>query len=250
MYILHSPLDQFKINILSDITVGEYDISITNSTIFMLLVLLLIIFFLQSTSTTGQKINLANVIGLNLYGFILKLVSDNIHGKSAYKYFPFVYSLFLFIVMSNLIGMIPYSFTITSHIVVTFGFSFTIFIGVTLLGLSIHGLHFFSFFVPAGAPKFLIPFLVVIEIVSYLSRAFSLGIRLFANMMSGHSLLKILAGFSFSMIQIGGIYYIVQLAPLVIVFLVTGLELGVALLQAYVFSVLTCMYLNDAINLH
>jgi len=250
MNILHSPLDQFKINVLSEITVGEYEISITNSTVFMLLSLLLIVLLLRSTSTLGNSINLGNVIGINLYQFLLKLVTDNIHGKEASKYFPFIYSLFLFILMSNLIGMIPYSFTITSHIVVTFGFSFTIFIAVTLIGLSKHGFHFFSFFVPAGAPKFLIPFLVIIEIVSYFSRAFSLGIRLFANMMSGHSLLKILAGFSFSMIQIGGIFYIVQLVPLVIVFIVTGLELGVALLQAYVFAVLTCMYLNDAINLH
>nr|YP_010165726.1 ATP synthase F0 subunit a [Imasa heleensis]QRR29739.1 ATP synthase F0 subunit a [Imasa heleensis] len=250
MTILHSPLDQFKINVLSEITIGGYDISITNSTIFMMLVLLLIVYFLQSTSKQGNSINLGNVLGLGLYQFILKLVVDNIHSKESTKYFPFIYSLFLFIVLSNLIGMIPYSFTVTSHFVVTFGFSFTIFIAVTLIGLQKHGLHFFTFFIPTGAPMYLLPLLIPIEIISYLSRAFSLGIRLFANMMSGHSLLKILAGFSFSMIQLGGIFYVVQLVPLVIVFLVTGLELGVALLQAYVFSILTCMYLNDAINLH
>ena len=165
-------------------------------------------------------------------------------------YFPLIFVIFIFILTCNLLGMIPYSFTVTSHIIVTFFLSLSIFIGVTIIGFAHHGIHFFSFFLPAGAPVVLGPFLVVIELISYISRAFSLAIRLFANMMSGHSLLKILAGFAWTMLSVGGIFYVIHLVPLIIVFIITGLEIGIAMLQAYVFTVLTCIYLNDSINLH
>lgn len=146
--------------------------------------------------------------------------------------------------------MIPYSFTVTSHIIVTFGLSLSIFIGVTIIGFYTHRIHFFSILLPSGTPLALSFFLVVIELISYIARAFSLAIRLFANLMSGHSLLKILAGFAWTMLSIGGIFYLLSLIPLIVVFAVTGLEVGIAMLQAYVFTILTCLYLNDAIHLH
>jgi len=185
----------------------------------------------------------------SIYEFVLNLVNENV-GEKGNKYFPLIFVIFIFILTCNLLGMIPYSFTVTSHIIVTFFLSLSIFIGVTIIGFAHHGIHFFSFFLPAGAPVVLGPFLVVIELISYISRAFSLAIRLFANMMSGHSLLKILAGFAWTMLSVGGIFYVIHLVPLIIVFIITGLEIGIAMLQAYVFTVLTCIYLNDSINLH
>ena len=171
-------------------------------------------------------------------------------GPAGRPYFPFIFTLFVFILGANLIGMIPYSFTSTSHIVVTFGLSLSIFIGVTLLGFLTHGLHFLSFFLPGGAPLALAPLLVVLEVVSYSFRAISLGVRLFANMMAGHTLVKILSGFSWTMLSVGGLLGVGALGPFLVVFALTGLELGVASLQAYVFTILTCIYLNDAIHLH
>jgi len=185
----------------------------------------------------------------SIYEFVYTLVYENI-GSKGNKYFPFIFVLFIYILACNLLGMIPYSFTVTSHIIVTFFLSLSIFISVTIIGFMHHGIHFFSFFLPSGSPIVLAPFLVVIELISYTSRAFSLAIRLFANMMSGHSLLKILAGFAWTMLSVGGIFYFIQLVPLIVVFAITGLELGIACLQAYVFTVLTCIYLNDSINLH
>jgi F-type H+-transporting ATPase subunit a len=149
-----------------------------------------------------------------------------------------------------MIGMIPYTFTVTSHLIITFGLGLATFIGITIVALREHKLHFFAFFLPGGAPLAMAPFLVIIEFISYMFRGISLSIRLFANMMAGHTLLKILAGFSWTMLSLGGIFYVLQLFPLLVVFALTGLELGIAFLQAYVWTVLVCIYLNDAIHLH
>ena len=147
-------------------------------------------------------------------------------------------------------GMIPYSFTVTSHIVVTLGLASMAFLGINIIGIRIHGLHLLSLFLPAGAPLALAPLLVIIELVSYSFRVISLALRLFANMMSGHCLLKILAGFAWTMLSAGGILTILHLLPLIVIFAIVGLELCIAFLQAYVFTVLLCIYLNDAISLH
>jgi F-type H+-transporting ATPase subunit a len=184
-----------------------------------------------------------------IYEFVVTLVDEQIGGKGK-QYFPLVFTIFTFLLFSNLIGMIPYSFTVTSHMVVTFGLSVSIFIGITIVGFQTHGLHFFSFFLPAGAPLALAPLLVVLEVISYSFRALSLGVRLFANMMAGHTLVKILAGFSWSMLSVGGILAVASTIPFLIVFALIFLEIGVACLQAYVFSILVCIYLNDAIHLH
>lgn len=245
-----SPLEQFQIISLIPIEIFNMNISFTNSSLMMILALFLIITSFNRAILNNKIIPIRKqAVAESIYEFVYNLVNENI-GEKGNKYFPFIFILFIFILTLNLIGMIPYSFTVTSHIIVTFFLSLSIFIGVTIIGFYHHKIHFFSFFLPAGSPVVLAPFLVVIELISYSSRAFSLAIRLFANMMSGHSLLKILAGFSWTMLSTGGIFYILQLVPLIIVFLITGLEIGIAFLQAYVFVVLTCIYLNDSINLH
>lgn len=248
--MIFSPLEQFEIVSILPIRLGSIDISFTNSSLFMLMSFLTIVslFSFSTYSSTVVPNRWQSFVEL-IYQFILGLVEENLSDKG-YKYFPFMFVLFMFIVTCNLLGMIPYSFTVTSHIIVTLGLSSAVFFGATIIGFKHHGIHFFSFFLPPGSPLWLAPLLVTIEIVSYCSRLASLAIRLFANMMSGHSLLKILAGFSWSMLSLGGIFYVLQLVPLAIVFAITGLELGIAILQAYVFTVLSCIYINEAINLH
>jgi F-type H+-transporting ATPase subunit a len=176
------------------------------------------------------------------YVFIANLIRDTV-GTEGAKYFPFIFSLFMFILFGNLLGMMPYSFTFTSHIAVTFAMALVVFIGVTVIAIAKHGMHFFSFFMPPGVPIAMAPLLVPIEIISYLSRPISLSVRLFANMTAGHTLLKVFAGFVASL-GVAGVL------PLAFVTALTGLEFVIAFLQAYVFTILTCLYLNDALHLH
>ena len=174
---------------------------------------------------------------------IANLIRDTV-GPEGRKYFPIIFTLFMFILFGNMLGMVPYSFTFTSHIIVTFGMAIAVFLAVTVLGIVKHGAHFVTFFVPPGAPIALWPLLVPIEIISYLSRPVSLSVRLFANMLAGHTLLKVFAGFVISLGIVGG------WLPLTFVVALTGLELLIAFLQAYVFTILTCLYINDALHLH
>jgi F-type H+-transporting ATPase subunit a len=166
------------------------------------------------------------------------------------SYLPFIYSLFIFILISNFLGNIPYNYTITTSMIVSIGLSFTIFIGVTILSLFINKLHFFSYFIPSGTPLALVPLLVLIELISYMARAFSLGIRLFANMVAGHTLLKILATFLSQMFSSSVLIFFVTLIPFSIFIALIGLELAVSVIQAYVFCILTSSYIKDAILLH
>lgn len=250
MLFSSSPLSQFNINPIFSFYLGWVDLSVTNSTLSIILacvVFFLLVTFAVNTATVVPT-RWQSIVEL-LYEFIYNLIQEQI-GSKGNKYFPFVFTIFIFILFTNVLGMIPYNFTPTSHITITIGLSLAIWIGVTVLGLVTHGFHFFALFLPSGVPTWLAPLIVTIEIISYVMRALSLGIRLAANMFAGHTLLKILAGFSWKMFAIGGIIAVAGLAPLVVVFALTGLELGVAVLQAYVFTVLTCSYLNDAINLH
>jgi F-type H+-transporting ATPase subunit a len=176
------------------------------------------------------------------YEFIANMIRDNV-GSAGKKFFPFIFTLFIFTLFGNILGMLPYGYTFTSQIAVTFFMAMVVFLGVTLIGLFKHGLHFFSLFFPHGAPLFTAPILIPIEVVSYLSRPISLSVRLFANMTVGHVLLKVLAGFVVAL----GIFGVV---PLVVLVAITALELLVALLQAYIFTILCCIYLNDALHLH
>jgi F-type H+-transporting ATPase subunit a len=177
------------------------------------------------------------------YEFVANLLRDTV-GHEGRAYFPFVFTLFMFVLLGNLLGLVPYSFTFTSHIVVTFTLAILIFIGVTIIGFVKHGLHFFSFFVPPGVSIVLWPLMIPIELISYLSRPISLSVRLFANMTAGHTMLKVFAGFVVSLGVIGG------WLPLAFVIALTGLELLIAVLQAYVFTILTCFYIKDALHLH
>ena len=247
---MHSPVEQFTIKALYALSLFGYDISFTNSSLFMVFAVLLssgFLFFAMRPASIipGRLQCLAEM----MYEFVANILDSNV-GKEGKPYFPFVFTLFLFILFSNLLGLIPYSYTVTSQIIVTFAMAFTIFIGVTLIGLFKHGLHFFSFFVPPGASKPLIPLLVLIEVISYLIRPVSLSVRLFANMLAGHTMLKVFAGLAVMMSGAGGIMVAGAALPLIAIIGLTGLELLVALLQAYVFTILTCMYLNDALHLH
>jgi len=177
------------------------------------------------------------------YEFVASMVKDNV-GSAGRQYFPFIFSLFMFILFGNLLGLIPYSFTFTSHVAVTLGMALTVFVGVTLIGFIKHGAKFLTLFVPSGVPAVMLILLVPIEILSYLSRPVSLSIRLFANMTAGHTMMKVFAAFIVPLGFLGG------WAPFAIDVALTGFEFIVAFLQAYVFAVLSCIYLNDSLHLH
>ncbi len=239
-----NPLAQFEINTLVPIQLGEVDASFTNSGLFMVLAVTGITLFL-TLGMRGHRLvpgRWQSMAELS-YEFIASMVRENV-GTEGRAYFPFIFSLFMFILFANLIGLVPYSFTFTSHIIVTFSMAITVFLGVTVIGIIRHGLRFFTLFLPTGVPMVMAPLLVPIEIVSYLSRPVSLSIRLFANMMAGHTMLKVFAGFVVPLGILGG------WAPLAVDVALTGFEFLVAVLQAYVFTILTCLYLNDAIHLH
>ena len=255
--IVPSPLDQFEIIPLIPMNIGDLYFSFTNPSLFMLLTLSLVLLLVHFVTKKGGGKSVPNawqsLVEL-IYDFVLNLVNEQIGGLSGnvkQKFFPCILVTFTFLLFCNLQGMIPYSFTVTSHFIITLGLSFSLFIGITIVGFQRNGLHFLSFLLPAGVPLPLAPFLVLLELISYCFRALSLGIRLFANMMAGHSLVKILSGFAWTMLCMNNLFYFIgDLGPLFIVLALTGLELGVAILQAYVFTILICIYLNDAINLH
>jgi ATP synthase subunit 6 len=181
---------------------------------------------------------------------VMSLVVDNIKSKEGQYFFPLVFTIFMFVLSMNLIGLVPFSFTVTSHIIVTFGLSLAIFIGINIICIKKHGIKFFCLFLPAGTSITLALLLVPIEVISYMFKPISLSIRLFANMMAGHMLLKVIAGFAFTLMANIGILFLVHFFPLLILIPLFLLELGVALIQAFVFSILICIYLNDSINLH
>tara|TARA_R110002110_G_scaffold1839_5_gene8217 strand:+ start:6884 stop:7615 length:732 start_codon:yes stop_codon:yes gene_type:complete len=239
----HSPLAQFEIKTLVPIDLGSFDASFTNSSAFMVISVLLATVFLVGGMRKGEMVpgRWQSMAELS-YVFVANLIRDTV-GTEGAKYFPFIFSLFMFILFGNLLGMMPYSFTFTSHIAVTFAMALVVFVGVTVIAIAKHGLHFFSFFMPPGVPIAMAPLLVPIEIISYLSRPISLSVRLFANMTAGHTLLKVFAGFIASL-GVAGVL------PLAFVTALTGLEFVIAFLQAYVFTILTCLYLNDALHLH
>jgi len=239
-----SPLHQFQIEPIVPIKIGNVDISFTNSSLLMVIAVISVSAFLmlgmrRHALVPGRFQSLAEIS----YEFVAGMIRDNV-GSAGREFFPYIFSLFMFVLFGNLLGLLPYSFTFTSHIVVTAALALTVFIGVTIVGVVNHGFHFLSFFVPKGVPVALMPLMIPIEIISYLSRPVSLSIRLFANMMAGHTMLKVFAGFILTLGLLGG------WAPLAMDVALIGFEVLVAFLQAYVFTVLTCLYLNDALNLH
>ena len=247
---MHSPVEQFEIKRFIEFSAGGYDISFTNSSLFMLLAMVVGGTFLTVAMSKREMVpgRLQGAAEM-MYEFVADMVRGNV-GNDGRAYFPFVFTLFVFLLFGNMLGLIPYSYTFTSQIIVTFAMAAFVFVGVTIVGLVKHGLHFFSFFVPQGAPKVLIPFLIVIEVISYFVRPVSLSVRLFANMLAGHTMLKVFAGLAVMISGAGGIAMTGSLLPLAALIGLTGLEVLVAALQAYVFTILTCMYLNDALHLH
>ena len=237
-----SPLEQFEITRpFGLMEISGIDVSITNSSLMMIAILILLNIFLvlatkKKAIIPGKLQSIAEIS----YEMIHNTTKDNL-GKDGAKFFPLVYSLFMFILLCNMLGLIPYSFTVTSHIIITFAIAFGIFIFATILGFVLHGFKYLRLFLPAGVPIFLAPLLIPIEIVSYISRPISLAVRLAANMMAGHTMIKVFAGFVVAL----GIFGI---APFIFIVLLYILETLIAFLQAYVFAVLTCLYLSDSFH--
>lgn len=238
----HSPLEQFVIKPLIPLEVGGVDLSFTNSAVWMVaaVVCATLLLTLGMRGRAMVPSRLQSVAELS-YEFIANMIRENA-GSGGKPYFPFMFTLFFFILFCNLLGMIPFSFTPTSHIIVTFSLALLVFVGVTLIGFAKHGLGYLKLFVPGGAPIILLILLVPIEVMSYFVRPVSLSLRLFANMMAGHTMLKVFGGFVVSLGFAAG------WAPLAFTMALTGLEIGIALLQAYVFTILSCLYLHDALH--
>ena len=245
-----SPLAQFEIARLVEIRLGGVDASFTNSSLFMVAAIASVTVFLVGGMRRRAMVptRWQSMAELS-YELVANMVRDNVGGEGR-RYFPFIFTLFMFVLFCNALGLLPFAlvpglhgFTPTSHIIVTFGLALVVFIGVTVIGLIKHKLHFFSLFLPTGVPLFMAPLLVPIEIISYLARPVTLSLRLFANMMAGHTMLAVFAGFV-------GLLGIFGFAPFLVIVALMALEVVVALLQAYVFTILTCLYLNDALHLH
>ena len=247
---MHSPVEQFTIKALLHLELLGYDVSFTNSALFMILAVLVSTVYLTMAMRKREMVpGRLQASAEMLYEFVSDMVRSNA-GSEGRPYFPFIFTLFIFLLFGNMLGLIPYSYTFTSQIVVTFVMAAIVFVGVTLVALIKHGMHFFSFFVPPGAPKALIPFLILIEVISYFVRPVSLSVRLFANMLAGHTMLKVFAGLAVMITSAGGVAMAGSVLPFLALIGLTGLEVLVAGLQAYVFTILTCMYLNDALHLH
>jgi F-type H+-transporting ATPase subunit a len=240
------PIHQFQItNIFTFGRIGGVEIALTNSALFMLIALgVIALLTIGATSSRALVPSRMQSIAEVSYEFIAHTLRSTA-GTEGMKFFPLVFSLFMFILAVNLIGLIPYAFTVTSHIIITASLALLVFFTVIVYGFWTHGLHFFKLFVPSGIPAWMIPIIVVIELLSFLSRPISHSVRLFANMLAGHITLKLVAGF---VVMLGSIGWVGAIAPLALTIALTALELLVACLQAYVFAILTCIYLNDAIH--
>ena len=238
----HSPLHQFEIHPIGNFALGGYDLSFSNASLFMVAALLSISAFLILGMRRGALVpGRWQAMSEMSYQFIAGMIGENI-GPEGKKFFPFIFSLFMFILFANLLGMLPFSFTTTSHIAVTFALALTVFLTVMIYGFVKHGLHFFSLFAPSGVPKVMLVLLVPIEMISFLAAA----------MTAGHVLLKVIAGFIVMFIAAFGIVpgIAAGVVPLVFLIAVIALEIFICFLQAYIFSLLTSIYLNDAVNLH
>lgn len=252
---MYSPLEQFSIFPLLVLQIGFFDLSLTNQSLVLLLIILLTFIFFFSTFkfsdntlflVPGRLQSLFEIF----YTAVLGLVIENISSKRAQQFFPLIYTIFFLVAFINVIGLIPYSFTVTSHFIATFVLGFSVFIGINIYAIRIHGLKIFSLFLPSGTPLVLSFLIVPLEFVLYFFRPVSLSIRLFCNMMAGHILLKIFAGFAYTLINFSGILFFFHIIPLLILFPLIGLEFAVAIIQSFVFSLLICIYLNDSLNPH
>ena len=243
MNFIISPLEQFDIVPLLIMK----PIVITHATLIGLMIFSFILFIIKIENkiipSSWQQIL------ETIFQICFELVISNI-GKRGKLFFPLIFIIFFILLLLNLFGMINYSFTITSHLIITFFLSLLLFIGFNIIGIQKHRIKFFNLLLPSGASIFLVPLLVPIELVSYIFRVISLPVRLFANMMAGHTLLKVIGTFAWTMIHLNFFMFILHFIPIFLLILLVGLEIGVAIIQAYVFTILICMYINDALNLH
>ena len=244
----NDPTHQFLINKIVPLHIGGYDVSFTNASLFMVATVAAASGFLYFASSKRSLIpGRAQSVAEISYEFIANMLREGA-GSHGMKFFPMVFSLFMFVLTANLLGMVPYFFTVTSQIIVTFALALFVIGTVIVYGFYKHGLGFLNLFVPSGVPGALLPLVVAIEVISFLSRPISLSVRLFANLLAGHITLKVFAGFVASLGALGALGVGGAVLPLIMTVALTGLEFLVAFLQAYVFAVLTCMYLNDAVH--
>ena len=253
--MFYTPLEQFEIIPIISFKMGILDFSITNEVVVLSLIFFFVSYlFIFSTKAENSSFYIIphrwQIIIEAFFKLILSMISDNVASQRGQNFFPFVFTIFVYILMLNLIGLVPYSFTLTSHLIVTFALALFMFIGLNIICVRTHGMEFFSLFLPGGTSFVLALLLVPIELISFIFRPISLSIRLFANMMAGHTLLKVIAGFAWSLSGATGILFLMHYIPMLILIPLFVLELGVALIQAFVFSILTCIYLNDSLNLH
>ena len=242
------PIHQFGIQKIVDINIDGYDVSFTNSSLFMVLTLAAIaLVLLWGSSAKAVVPGRAQTVAEMSYEFVANTLR-NAAGEGGMRFMPLVFSLFMFVLTANIFGMVPYFFTVTSHIIVTAALALLVIFTVTIYGFYKNGTHFLKLFVPSGVPAAIVPLVTLIEIISFLSRPLSLAVRLFANMLAGHITLKVFAGFVVTLTGLGAFGFLGALLPLVMVVALTALEFLVAFLQAYVFTILTCMYLNDALH--
>jgi len=244
------PIHQFQIiNLFPIGKIGNAEIAFTNSAAFMLAAVLGLTLFLVAGSAGGRAVptRLQSAAELT-YEFVASMLRSTA-GQEGMRFFPFVFTIFMFVLALNMLGLIPFAFTVTSHIIVTAALALTVFFTVLIYGLIRHGLHFFNLFVPKGVPIYILPMIVAIEILSFISRPISHSVRLFANMLAGHIALKVFAGFIILLgTGLGAIGWVGGALPFAMIVALTALEALVAFLQAYVFAILTCIYLNDAIH--
>ena len=249
-----SPLDQFVIRDLFSIKgdlLANTQISLTNIGLYLLITTFLVfMYYLLATNYNILTPNSWSISQESIYQTVYSIVINQINANKGQMFFPLISGLFIYILINNLIGMVPYSFAPTSHFILTFSISFAVVIGATILGFQVHSLKFFSLLVPSGCPLGLLPLLVLIEFISYLARNVSLGLRLAANVLSGHMLLNILGGFTYNIMSKGLIYFFLGLMPLLFIVAFSGLEVGIAFIQAQVFVVLSASYIKDALDLH
>lgn len=242
------PLHQFVVQPLIPLNIGGLDASFTNASLWMVVTVVAVTLFTTLGMRSGAMVpgRMQSVVE-SFYTFVADMVRDNA-GADAMRFFPFIFTLFMFIFFANMIGMFPYAFTVTSHIAVTFALAITVFLGVTVTGFILHGPRFLKLFVPSGVPLVVLPIVVAIEVISYFSRPISHSVRLFASMLAGHIMLKVFAGFVLTFLTMGAIGFVGMILPLFMIVALTALEFLVAALQAYVFTILTCMYLHDALH--
>jgi len=249
-----SPLDQFTIRNLFSVKgdiLGNIQISLTNIGLYLIITTFIVfMYYLMTTNYDRVTPHSWSISQESIYSTVYSIVINQINANKGQMFFPLISALFIYILINNLVGMVPYSFAPTSHFILAFSISFTIVIGATILGFQTHALKFFSLLVPAGCPLGLLPLLVMIEFISYLARNVSLGLRLAANILSGHMLLNILSGFTYNIISKGFIFFFLGLIPLLFIIAFSGLEIGIAFIQAQVFVVLSSSYIKDSLELH